>query len=186
MRIFTFRALVALSSLLAAPAALAHEFECEQQLGVVLDAPAGEDGLPIFAAPAAATLTLDTYPALLGVRSTLRNLAADPSTLGSAQDLALDALSGVTSFGAALASGDVFAPGAEAVRVTVVPVASYEACLALGGEPAAPVCSDGRVDWQLVVKHDMGGAECRARLVCLPQRQEACTGEACVEPPLTN
>jgi hypothetical protein len=170
--------LIVAVALLSAGTVSAHEFECEKTIGIVTSTDAGNDGLPVFAAEPAAALALDTYPALVGFRLEVHNVASDPSVIGSASDPMLEAVSGTIAFGAAFAPGDAIPVGGTATRVVLVPVPSYEACLALGGTDRALtrgdddlVCRpDGAIENRFVITHDVGSAECRARLVCLPPK----------------
>src|SRR5512133_1382582 len=181
MRTLIARSVVAAVLLTAAWTASAHDFECEKTVGVVTSTEAGPDGLPVFATAPTPALVVDSYPTLIGFRIVLHNLADVPSVIGSASDPLLDALSGTVAFGAAFAAGD--AVEASATRVVVVPVPSFEACLALGGTRADLVagadlaCRDhGTIENRFVVTHEMGSAECRARLVCAPPKPPTCGG----------
>jgi hypothetical protein len=181
MRTLICRSVLATVLLSAAWTASGHDFECEKTIGVVASTEVGPDGLPVFAAAPAAALVVDSYPALVGFRIVLHNLADVPSVIGSASDPLLDALSGTVAFGAPFAAGD--AVEASATRVVVVPVPSFEACLALGGTQAGLVaggdltCRDhGTIENRFVVTHEKGSAECRARLVCAPPKPPACDG----------
>jgi len=167
--------LLAAALLAIATPAAAHDLRCEKTVGVVLPGAnggplLGEDGLPVFAADPAVTLAVDAYPALVAFRVSLSNVAADVSVVGGVTDTLLDPLAGtLASFGAELAPGLALAPGATAERIVILPVPSYEACLELGGEPGDLVCRPGgTLENRLVVTHDSGSTECRARLVCLP------------------
>jgi hypothetical protein len=163
-------ALAALTLALAGPAA-AHEFECERTIGIVLPDQLGQDGLPVFAATPAPLLVVGSYPALVGFEVVLRNVAADPSLINGTSTSLLDGKSAAAAYGATLAAGDVIAPAASATRVVVVPIASYEECLALGGAPDLACRAAGAFDDRFVVTHNLGSSECRARLVCVPQQQ---------------
>jgi hypothetical protein len=166
------------AALLSAGTASAHDLECEKTIGLVTSTDAGPGGLPVFTATPAAALAVDTYPALVGFRIDVHNVAADPSVIVTASDPFLEALPGTTAFGAELAPGDVLEVGGSATRVVVLPIPSYEACVALGGaQPSfVPpggdlVCRDDTLENRFVVTHESGSAECRARLVCLPPKE---------------
>jgi hypothetical protein len=180
MKTLLSRLSVAVLLAAAAPLAAAHDLQCEKTVGVVLRGQdggplLGEDGLPIFAADPAVTLSVNAYPALVAFRVSLTNVAADVSVVGSATDTLLDPLAGtLPSFGASFTPGFALDPGETAERIVVLPVPSYEACLALGGEPGDLVCRpDGTLENRFVVTHEVGMSECRARLVCLPPACDA-------------
>jgi hypothetical protein len=152
----------------AAPAARAHEFACDFGIGVVDAAsglPSPSAGLPVFGTAPAPVLTLQSYPALVGFRITLTNLATAPSVVTGVSN---ELLAGpAPAFGAAIAPGFSLDVGASATMVRVVAVASQEQCLQLFGaiSPGVPACN-GFADDRFVVQHDAGSVECTARIVC--------------------
>src|SRR6267154_538126 len=75
-------------------AATAHELECERRAGIVkLDA----TGNPV--------LDVNTFPAAIGFRIGVHNLAADTSVVTSASDRLLDAVASKTTFGTVIGPG---------------------------------------------------------------------------------
>src|SRR5436190_7216006 len=79
-------------------ASTAHELECEKKAGILkLDATGNPlldeaTGLPIFEVAPAAVLKLDTFPAAIGFRIGVHNLAADASVVTGVSDSLLDAI----------------------------------------------------------------------------------------------
>src|SRR5512142_603301 len=125
------------------PAAGAHEFTCERAAGILAVGAAGApvlgaDGLPLFATPPAPVLTLTAYPALVGLRVDLRNVARETSVVTGVTDTLLAALGGsAQTFGAAIGPGFSLPVGASGTRIITVAVASQQECLAVfGGAPA--------------------------------------------------
>ncbi len=175
----TLRVVVATLLGAAAPLAGAHEFACEKTAGVLkLDASGGlatgTDGLPLFATDPSRILTLRSYPAVVGFRIRLENLASDTSVVTGVTDALLGA-PGATVVGDAIAPGFSLPVGATATEVVAVTVASQEECLTLFGGAAsdAPVCTDVAEN-RFVVEHDLGSAECRARVVCGAAPADGC------------
>lgn len=172
-------AVSALSALAAA--ARAHDFECEKGAGVVqVDAEGrpviGDGGLPRFSIAPAPVLEVNRYPAVLGLRTIVRNVATEPSVVTGAVDPLLESLQGVTRFGATFSPGFSLGVGASAFEVATVPVASQEECVKLFGSSARDelVCRAVGED-RLVVEHEAGSAECRARVICgAPAAPPAC------------
>ncbi len=160
-----------------APAARAHDFTCERNLGLAAAAPdgtalLGSDGLPVLLAPPAPVLDVDSYPTLLAVRTRLANVADAPSVATGVEDALADAAgpSGVR-YGPAFAPGVAVPVGGAVEQVLVIPVDSYASCVAVGGEPSsADACSaDARSEARFLVRFDRGQSECRARLRCVPE-----------------
>ncbi len=174
--IANFRFVVAAGLLLAAATVQAHDFECERTVALVAAGPdgtpaVGQSGtLPTLLGTPAPVLTLSSYPALVGFETTLRNVATDPSVVVSVSAPTLDPLgSRVTTFGTSIVPGLTLPVAGAVTEVRTVLVASQEECLALfaGGQLDGPTCSADRDD-RLVVTHDVGSTECRARVVCAP------------------
>ena len=159
-------------------ASAAHELECEKTAGIVkLDAnghpmldPA--TGLPMFAVAPAAVLEVGTYPAAIGFRIGVHNLAADiaadTSVVTAVSDPLLDALASKATFGTLIGPGLSLAVDGRAEQVVVVNVDSQQQCLDLfkgGATGAAPVCQNF-VENRFVVSHEAGSAECRTQVIC--------------------
>jgi hypothetical protein len=166
----------------------AHDFQCTATFGLASadsngSVLLGADGLPVVAAGAATTFVLDTYPAFVAFQVDLRNTVPETSVVTGAENSAAAALGG-TVYGPEIAAGFSLPPDGAADQTTILSIPSYEACLALGGVPgaeggdgtSAPACWPGSFDARFAVTHDLGSAECRARLVCNPPREPtACT-----------
>jgi len=155
-------------------AATAHELECERRAGIVkLDATGNPlldaaTGLPIFDVAPAAVLEVNTFPAAIGFRIGVHNLAADTSVVTSASDRLLDAVASKTTFGTVIGPGLSLAVNGRAEQVVVVTVNSQQQCLDLfmgGAMGDAPVCQN-IVENRFVVSHDAGSAECRGQIIC--------------------
>jgi len=155
-------------------ASAAHELECEKRAGIVkLDAtghpmldPA--TGLPMFAVAPAAVLEVGTYPAAIGFRIGVHNLATDTSVVTSVSDPLLDAITSKTSFGTLIGPGLSLAVNGRAEQVVVVTVNSQQQCLEefnAGSMGGAPVCQN-IAENRFVVSHEAGSAECRAQIIC--------------------
>lgn len=174
---------VAIALLAAAPAARAHEFACEAGAGLVqLDAQGaqvlGDDGLPLLDVPAAPVLHLDRYPAVLAFRVQVDNLAGDPSVMTAFWSHLLDGRADTTHHGAAFGPGFTLPVGGSGVAIVTVPVPDQAACLALGGAESAgaalaalgpgagPTCRADALHERVVVSHELGSSECRARFLC--------------------
>jgi hypothetical protein len=174
MRNHVLRTVVAALVALVSARASGHEFECEKKVGVLKNADGivlGEDGLPVFLAAPAPVATISRYPATVGFEITIRNLASAPSVVTGASDPLLAALGGsVQWFGTAIAPGLSVPVGGSATAIAAVTVADQAACLRLFGSGRfdAPVC-ENIVENRFVVEHDVGSAECRARITCAPQ-----------------
>src|SRR5438876_694505 len=132
-------------------ASAAHELECEKRAGIVkLDAtghpmldPA--TGLPMFAVAPAAVLEVGTYPAAIGFRIGVHNLAAETSVVTAVSDPLLDALASKATFGTVIGPGLSLAVDGRAEQVVVVNVDSQQQCLDLfkgGATGVAPVCQN--------------------------------------------
>src|SRR5438105_7465163 len=155
-------------------ASAAHELECEKRAGIVkLDAtghpmldPA--TGLPMFAVAPAAVLEVGTYPAAIGFRIGVHNLAADTSVVTAVSDPLLDALASKATFGTLIGPGLSLAVDGRAEQVVVVNVDSQQQCLDLfkgGATGAAPVCQNV-VENRFVVSNEAGSTECRGPIIC--------------------
>jgi hypothetical protein len=167
-------AFAAFAAFLSLPSS-AHDLACAETVGAALTQAGGTivlgaDGLPVFAAGPATTFAIDAYPAEVAVRIHLQNLVPETSVVSGVED-SLAAFGG-SQYGAAIVPGFSLAPEASSDRVVVLSVPSYEACLALaggGGESGdGPTCGAGSLETRFAVTHDIGSAECRARLVCRP------------------
>ncbi len=164
------RLLVVLAVGTAARAA-AHEFTCENTVGILEVDAAGNPvvlhgGFAAFSTPPVPVLVLDAYPVVLGFQIELVNVASATSVVTAVSN----GLSGATivrTFGFDLAPGFDLPPGGSAIEVLAVPVASQAQCLQIFGGLASegPVCSDLTED-RFVVFHDAGSTECRSRIVC--------------------
>src|SRR6266853_1108027 len=109
-------------------AATAHELECERRAGIVkLDA----TGNPLLDVAPAAVLEVNTFPAAIGFRIGVHNLAADTSVVTSASDRLLDAVASKTTFGTVIGPGLSLAVNGRAEQVVVVTVNSQQQCLDL-------------------------------------------------------
>src|SRR5438132_1193554 len=159
-------------------ASAAHELECEKRAGIVkLDATGHPmldpvTGLPMFAVAPAAVLEVGTgpaaYPAAIGFRIGVHNLAADTSLVTGVSDPLLDALASKATFGTLIGPGLSLAVDGRAEQVVVVNVDSQQQCLDLfkgGATGAAPVCQNV-VENRFVVSHEVGSAECRTQVIC--------------------
>jgi hypothetical protein len=175
----TSRLVAAAVAALFALRAQAHKVECEKEVGLVqLDAQGnvvlGEDGLPVFLSTPSTVLSIDTYPAAIGWRIHVDNLAAETSFVAGFEDPHL-ASATVQVFGTLPAPGVQIPVGGSIEAVVVERIASYEACagidvvVPLSGE-GGPVCRDVLENVALVSTHaDASG--CRARLECKPPPQ---------------
>lgn len=163
----------AVATCLAASAG-AQELACEERIGLV---ELGDDGAPRedragnpVMRGGGAVLELRSYPALVGVAVEIRNgVGRSPAVVRAASAPVLDRILRVegTLFETPLS----LPPGASRSRVTVVAVESYEECLRWAGEDGGavgPRCLRPESDLRVVVRHERGLAECRARLVCHP------------------
>lgn len=174
-----------IAALALAPTVNAHELSCEEAVGrVLLDGSGGvvlgEGGLPVFDGPLAPVHHVDRYPAVLGVRVTLVNEAADASVVAESWSKLFASAAAAAWYGDAFEAGSTLPVGGAAVAVFTVAVPDRAACLALAGggpvalaageavpPPAAPaVCRDDFVEDRFVASHELGSAECRARIVC--------------------
>lgn len=177
-------------------ASTAHELECEKRAGIAkLDATGhpmldAATGLPIFDVAPAAVLEVGTYPAAIGFRIGVHNLAADTSVVTGASDPLLDALASKATFGTSIGPGLSLAVNGRAEEVVVVTVDSQQQCLDLfkgGATGAAPVCQNV-VENRFVVSHEAGSAECRGQVICAAPpppptcdaNQHSCSGQ-CVD-----
>jgi hypothetical protein len=162
----------------------AHELECQKTAGIVqVDANGrpvvGANGLPVFLAPPTPVLVVGSYPAAIGFDVWVHNLAPATSVVTGVSDPLLETLAGVLSYGDALAPGLSLPVGAAATATYVVTVQDQAQCLALlGGAGAAPVCTDIREN-VFTVTHDVGSAECRARVICGPPQPTTCGDGTC-------
>lgn len=167
----------ALAAAVAGPAR-AHEVECQKSVGllaldgyghVVLD----DRGLPTFSGAPAPILTLDAYPAIVGWRLEVENLASVPSIVTGVEDRFFAACTGARVYGDVHAPPLTVPPSGMLEGVVAVHVGSYEECLALGGERddghEGGVCREV-VDNTLVLTTESNVAQCRARLVCRPPK----------------
>jgi hypothetical protein len=173
-------------------ASTAHELECEKKAGIVkLDATGNPlldaTGLPIFDVAPAAVLQVNAYPAAIGFRIGVHNLAADTSVVTSGSDPLLDALASKTTFGTVIGPGLSLAVNGRAEQVVVVTVNSQQQCLDLfkgGAMGDAPACQN-IVENRFVVSHEAGSAECRSQVICATQPpppvcdegQHSCNGQ---------
>ncbi|HET8538904.1 MAG TPA: SBBP repeat-containing protein [Anaeromyxobacter sp.] len=181
MNFHMLRGFVAALLALEATAASAHELECRTTAGILRVGPdglpaLGAGGLPQFLATPSPVLVLRSYPALVGFRVEVENLASEPSVVTGVTDTLLAALGASPQiFGDAIAPGLALPVGASATRVVAVAVGSQEECLRLfGGAPAeAPVCAES-AESRFAVEHDVGSAECRARVVCAAPPANGC------------
>jgi len=154
-------------------ASTAHELECEKTAGIVkLDANGNPlldaSGLPVFDVAPAAVLEVNAYPAAIGFRIGVHNLATDTSVVTSVSDPLLDAIASKTSFGTSIGPGLSLAVSGSAAQVLVVTVDSQQQCLDLfkaGAMGGAPVCQN-IAENRFVVSHEAGSAECRAQIIC--------------------
>lgn len=168
---------VAALAALVSVTALAHEVDCEKQVGILwTDAEdqvvLGEVGAPKFVVPPKPILVLRDYPVTIGWKMKVNNLAGETSIVRDVQDPFL------ASIGAALPIPPLpFDLAVGESRTFVVPqrIESYEQCLALGGTPEETFSAEsvamcrGEPENRLVVTTETNVAECRARLVCRPQ-----------------
>ena len=125
-------------------------------------------------------LRLDSYPVTVGWQMKVNNLAGEPSIVRKLEDAFL-AASGAILFGAPVAPFEL-AAGQARTFAAGLRIESYEQCLALAGAPR-PAFANGEgegfplsrdvTENRLVVTTDTNIAECRARLVCRPQRCSA-------------
>jgi hypothetical protein len=153
--------------------ARAHEFACRAVAGQILTDEAGLpltlDGFFVFASGAVASFPIERYPAVIAVSLRLENLAQDPSTVGALENLLAGRLAAGTPTwraGNEVGAGTTVEVGGTRTAELAFRVDSHEACLALGGfDPEAPACG-GSVDARFVVTHEVGSAECTARLLC--------------------
>jgi hypothetical protein len=131
MRILRFLAVLAVG--LFALRAYAHKLECEKEVGLVqLDAQGnvvlGADGLPVFTSPPSTILSLDTYPAAVGWRIRVSNLATETSVVSGFEDPLL-ASTTAQAFGTMPAPG-LEIPVGECVEAIVVQrIGSFEECI---------------------------------------------------------
>lgn len=169
----------ALAAAVAGPAR-AHEVECQKSVGllahdgyghVVLD----DRGSPTFSGAPAPILTLDAYPAIVGWRLEVDNLASVPSIVTGVEDRFFAACTGARVYGDVHAPPLTVPPSGMLGGVVAVRIGSYEECLALGGERddddghEGGVCREV-VDNTLVLTTESNVAQCRARLVCRPPK----------------
>lgn len=166
----THKIVVAALALVFAHSTLAHEVDCEKQVGILHVDAGGNvvlagDGSPVFSVAPKTVLTLDQYPVTVGWQMKVNNLAGEPSIVRNVEDPSLVA-SGATLLGALDAPFEL-AVGQSRTFAAGLRVESYEQCLALAG---APSCQDV-VENRFVVTTDTNIAECRARLVCRPQQR---------------
>ncbi len=173
------RAAAAALALAGAVPASAHEFDCEDRIGVVQAGAdgtplVGADGLPVFTVRPAQVFTIHAYPALVGSEITLRNLASAPSVVTFATTGMANVFGDkVKTFGPSFGPGFTLDVGASATMARVVSVVDQEECETTfgAGSPDAPSCS-GTAEDAFLVEHDAGSVECRARIVCgAPQGQ---------------
>ncbi len=156
-----------------ASAATAHEFTCSATVTPLhLDASGkvvvGSDGIPVGTGSMTPVVELHSYPAVVGIRIDLANVASAESTVTGVTNTFLSALSApAATYGAAIAPGLSLPVGGSAVEWFAVPVASQEDCEKQlgGGSTDAPACTDV-AEGRFVVAHDAGSTECRARIVC--------------------
>jgi hypothetical protein len=163
------------AALVLGSSASAHEFACEEAVGVVavdeLGAPlTGADAAPVFTAGPQPVLHVASYPAAVAFRIRLINVADLTSlVVGTSGPLPDDALAAAAVLGPALAPGFTLEPGASSDTFFVVAVDSFEACEALvAGRGAGGQCSAAAGDHAFAVAYPTGSAECRARIVCEP------------------
>src|SRR5438445_5974062 len=160
-----FRAATAALLFGSAFSASAHDLECQKTAGLVrLD----ESGMPIFDVAPTGVLRVESYPAAIGFKITVHNLAADTSVVTGVSDPLLDPIAPKDTFGAAIGPGFSLAVGATAEEVVVVTVTSQEQCLDLftGGATGGAAVCENAVENRCIVSHDMGSAECRAEVIC--------------------
>lgn len=164
------RSLLALAAAALAVPAFAHEVDCSKLAAIALPDPGGDgplldpSGLPSLAAPGAAFLTVNRYPALVAFDESIRNLASEPSVLSAVADAGPADPSRLLSFGDALAGA--IPVGGTLRRVITVRVTSQEDCVAQLGADPAQVCAVRREDSSLRVTTESDIASCRARVLC--------------------
>ncbi len=156
----------------AAPVASAHEFTCSAGAGVL----AVDDGNVALAAPGTPivfggsvqpVLTVLSYPAVIGVEVTLRNVASETSVMTGMWDT-IDSTGGAPAerFGPFFGAGVAIPVGGSLVGWFAQKVMSQEECLKVfGGQAQGPTCTDA-TDFRFVATSDAGSTECRARIVC--------------------
>ena len=156
--------------------AQACELACQKLVSPVqvdsLGHPRVVDGFPALTWPnAAGMVPIDRYPAVIGYRITVENVADEPSAIDEIQDslARIPARQIVGTFGQELTPGLTLDVGASAQRTVLVRLDSYEDCLALGAVDAdASVCGEEH-ESRTTLLHAAGFAECRARISCAPE-----------------
>jgi hypothetical protein len=173
LRILRFLAVLAVG--LFALRAYAHKIECEKDVGVVqLDRDGnvvlGDDGLPVFVSAPSPLLALDSYPAAIGWRVTLTNLATEVSIVASFDDPLFAAGAGLEIFGTVPEHGTAIPVGGSIEAVVVQRFASLAECAGTPIVPVegGPVCRDERENVAVVTTHADAGS-CRAKILCLPE-----------------
>lgn len=170
------RGVVAAAVAAIAPLAGAHEFTCSEVVGIVqVDASGlpviGWNALPVYASEASRVFTLHAYPATVGFRVALRDVAPAVSAVTGAADAFTAGLTEGVDYARyglqRIGPGLSLPAGTTAYEELAFRVASQEDCLRrFGAGPGdAPVCADTGED-RFVVTNDVGSTECRARIVC--------------------
>lgn len=149
--------------------ARADGLACEQRVGLVAVDRDGAPRVDAAGAPVLVTpgplLEVRAYPALVGFTVELRNGGAR-SEVKAASAAGLDRILKVE--GALFETPLRLEARERRTRAVVVALASHEECLRWAGVAGASACPARAADLRVVVSHDRGSAECRARLVCHP------------------
>jgi hypothetical protein len=186
LRILRFLAVLAVG--LFALRAYAHKIECEKDVGLVQldahgDVVVGTDGLPVFTSDPSPLLGIQSYPAAIGWRVRLNNLATETSIVGSFEDpLLASSTAGLEVYGTIPEHGTAIPVGGSIEVVIVQRIRSEAECA--GAAPgivpldSGPVCRDEENVAYVTTHADAGS--CRAKILCL----QAAPPEVVVPPPL--
>jgi hypothetical protein len=180
----SLKLLTALAAALLAFRAFAHEVDCEKTVGVVqVDGQGnpvlGQDGLPMFVGGTATSIVIDHFPAVVGFRIRVNNLATETSIIDAFSDPLVDA--STSAYGTLPSPGLGIPVGGSTDAIVLRRIGSLEECTGAmtpdiaaviaalpPGEPlGGPVCRDGLVNVATVVT-ESNIAECRAKVICKP------------------
>ena len=141
-----------------APAAGAHDVECDTYLATV-----AADGAT-RTSDYAVVLPVAAYPALVIAKTSVWN--THPTT--SAVDVAAAPLLEQLGLAGPFVAPFSLAAGETQIAYTPAPlrIESHAACLDLAAQAGAPA-NTPYLDLRFVFQHVRGGAECRARVLCL-------------------